>query len=140
RSDWADRVDTVILLDGLHSGPASSDRAKRTLEPFVDFAEMAATGDKLMFVSHSSIVPPGYASTTETAAYLVWQMGGEPASVDTQDDDPMGLQRIREFDRGNFHVRGYAGNGPLDHCAHVGLYRQVLTDWLAPRWDLTTPD
>ena len=31
-----------------------------------------------MFVSHSSIIPPGYASTTETANFLIEKVGGKP--------------------------------------------------------------
>ena len=33
--------------------------------------EGAKAGEKLMFVSHSSIIPPGYASTTETANWPI---------------------------------------------------------------------
>jgi hypothetical protein len=140
RSEFAEQVDAVMMFDGLHSGSPGSTAGRRTLEPFAQFAELAATGDKMMFVSHSSIVPPGYASTTETANYLIWQMGGQPEIAVARGSDPMGLDLISEYDRGYFHVRGYSGNGPLDHCAQVGLYRQVLTRWLAPRWRLTTVD
>jgi hypothetical protein len=139
RSNLRGRIDSVILLDGLHVGYREDGSLTREkLTPFVDFARQAAVGDKLMFVSHSSIIPPGYASTTETASYLVWAVGGKPSTARTRSGDPMGLELIRRFSQQNFHVRGYSGNDTLDHCAHLGLYQDVLRAHLAPRWKLRT--
>ncbi|HLV20020.1 MAG TPA: hypothetical protein VKZ49_04030 [Polyangiaceae bacterium] len=128
------RVDTVILLDGLHSGYVGKRLNPLQLQPFVAFAERAAEGRKLMFVSHSSIIPPGYASTTETAQFLIAQVGGKPHAARPRSGDPMGLDLISRFSRGHFHVRGYAGNAKLDHCAHIGLLRDVLAVHVKPRW------
>lgn len=136
RSEFSNRVDSVMLLDGLHTGHADTERARRTLEPFVEYARRAANGRALFYVSHSSILPPGYASTTETASYLVWQLGGAPEPTSVREGHPMGLELIRRYDRGAFHVRGFSGNGKLDHCAQIGLYRDVLRRYLAPRWGL----
>src|SRR3972149_3816985 len=47
-------------------GSSGSSRNDAQRAPFVQFAREARAGRKLMFVSHSSIIPPGYASTTET--------------------------------------------------------------------------
>jgi hypothetical protein len=136
KSPLRDRLDAVILLDGLHTGHADTPRAARMLKPFVEQARRAAQGDTFMYVSHSSILPPSYASTTETANYLIWQVGGAPETAAARDGDPMGLELIREYTDGAFMVRGFSGNGKLDHCAQVGLYRRVLREQLAPRWGL----
>jgi hypothetical protein len=128
------RVDAVILLDGLHGGYAGKSLDERQLGPFIHFARAAATGEKFMFVSHSSIIPPGYASTTETAQLLIAKVGGKPRPATPRASDPMGLELIGRYDRGNFHVRGYSGNGKLDHCAQIGLYRDVLGVHIKPRW------
>ncbi len=103
----------------------------------MQFAKLAAAGKRLMVVSHSSIVPPGYASTTETSHYLVDAVGGHSRRMKPRSSDPMGLELIDRFDRKGLHVLGYAGNGPLDHCAHVGLFRDILSVHLAPRWKRT---
>jgi len=124
-------VDSVILLDGLHSGYAQADLQ---LGPFVDFAREAAAGRRFMFVSHSSIIPPGYASTTETANFLIWRLGGRPKPSLPRPTDPPGLDLVSWYVRGGFHVRGYAGNDKLDHCAQIGLLRDVLEYHLARRW------
>jgi hypothetical protein len=124
-------VDSVVLLDGLHSG---YNQAALQLAPFIDFAREASGGRRFMFVSHSSIIPPGYASTTETANFLIWQLGGRPKPSRPRGSDPMGLDLVSWYVRGGFHVRGYAGNDKLDHCAHLGLYYDVLKHHLLRRW------
>jgi hypothetical protein len=124
----------VVLLDGLHTGYSHETLSAPTLAPFVEFAREASESRKLMFVSHSSIIPPTYASTTETANYLIWKVGGRPEPASPRAADPMGLELIARFSQGDFHVRGYSGNAALDHCAHLGLYRDVLKVHVAQRW------
>jgi hypothetical protein len=46
----------------------------------------------------------------------------------------MGLELNAKFDAGNFHARGYDGNDKMDHCAHIGLLRDVFKSHLKPRW------
>jgi hypothetical protein len=131
-----EHVDSVILLDSLHSGYEDGTLNREQLKPFADFARRAARGEKFMFVSHSSIIPPTYASTTETAQYLIWQVGGTPGPAKPRPGDPMGLELLSRYSRGQFHVRGYAGNDKLDHCAHIALLGDVLRVRLAPRWGM----
>ncbi len=131
---WAARVDTVVLLDGLHAGYDGDSLRASQLSPFVAFARQARGGEKLMFVSHSSIIPPGYASTTETANYLIHALGGRPSAARPRSGDPWGLELISRFDRGDFHVRGFRGNDQMDHCAHIGLFKDVLKVYVVPRW------
>lgn len=135
-SKSASRIDTVILLDGLHSGYSHKGGTlnEGQLGPFANFAKEAAAGKKLMFVSHSSIIPPGYASTTETANYLIASLDGKPRPSKPRSTDPLGLELVSWFVKNDFHVRGFAGNGKLDHCAHFGVYRDVLRYHVARRW------
>lgn len=131
------RVGSVVLLDGLHAGFEDASLNADRMQPFVEFAKLAAAGSRFMFVSHSSIRTPGYASTTQTARYLVWKLGGRPQSTSSTASDPMGLERYATFSQGNFHVRGFAGSGASDHCAHLGLMRDVLNVHLQPFWQNT---
>jgi hypothetical protein len=128
------RIDTVVLLDGLHCGYSGRSLNEGQLRPFIQFAAQAAAGRKLMIVTHSSIIPPGYASTTETANYLIHKLGGKAQATRPRPSDPLGLELISRYSRGTFHVRGFAGNDKLDHCAHVGLLRDVLKVHVRPRW------
>jgi hypothetical protein len=129
------KVDSVILLDSLHAGYA--DEQGKTLkvdllEPFIDFAKKAAAKQKFMFISHSSIIPPGYASTMETANFIIKQVKGKPKKASRQ--DVLGLDLFQRFDKGNLKVRGYTGNDKPDHCAHIGLMADVMRVHLGGRW------
>ena len=125
-----DRVDAVVLIDGLHA-PRQANVLERHMQPFVEYAHRAAAGERFMFVAHSSIDPPNFASTTETAHDLIASLGGRPRAVRRK--DALGLELIEFFTRGNFHVRGYAGNDKADHCAQLALLRDAFTA-LGRRW------
>ncbi len=124
------RVDAIVLLDSLHASREPA-RGREQLAPFLQFAARATRGETFAFVSHSSIDTPDYASTTETAHALVASVGGRPTSVLRR--DPLGLDLLEMFDHGSLHVRGYRGNGKLDHCAHFGVYPDALRA-IARRW------
>ena len=145
---YYDRVDTVVLLDGLHAnyadkipkrgrrraappaGPRTVDA--RALEVFARFAADAAAGKKSFVFTHSSIVPPGYASTTETAASLIATV--KAARVDESIAGPRNLRCYYHADAGDFHVRGFTGGTKDAHIAHVHMVGDVLRDFIAPRW------
>jgi len=132
-----DRIDAVILLDGLHTayaGPRGEKRVDdRDLEPFARFARDAAVGKKLFVFTHSSIVPVGYASTTETADAIIAAAGGQRAAV-PEETSPGGLVLKSRADQGSLHVAGYAGEDKSSHVAHLRLVTGILTSRLAPRW------
>jgi hypothetical protein len=123
--------DAVILIDGLHAPRGDSAAFKAQLKPFVDYATRAAHGDRLMIITHSSIDPPDFASTTECAHYLVSSLGGKPQAV--RRADPWGLELIEYFSRGELQVRGYAGNDKADHCAQLVVLRDAFAA-LGKRW------
>jgi hypothetical protein len=135
RQPIAKKVDSLILLDSLHAG-YQDDQSKalkdEQLTPFVDFAKRAAAGKTFMYLSHSSIIPPGYASTTEVADYVVHKLRGKLKKTKRQ--DLLGLDLIDRFDKGDLHVRGYTGDDKPDHCAHIGLMADVMRVHLTPRW------
>ncbi len=124
-------VDAVVLLDGLHAPRRDAAAFRAQLAPFVAFARGAAEGRGFMFISHSSIDSPDFASTTETAHYLMAELGGAPRAV--LGEQRFGQKLVEYFSRGELHVRGYAGNDKADHCAQIALLRDVLRG-LAQRW------
>jgi hypothetical protein len=128
-------TDTVVLLDSLHSAYTSKgDVDERMLSPFIRFATDAARGDKAMVVTHSAIVPPGYASSTEATRALLRAI---EVPTDDAGEKDLGSETMRlsyRADAGNLHVRGYRGQGPRDHFDHLHLVGEVLRFWLVPRW------
>jgi hypothetical protein len=127
----ARRIDAVVLIDGLHAPRGDRTAFTAQLKPFLDFAQRAAAGERFMLVSHSSIDPPDFASTTECAHYLIACLGGRPEPV--RRADARGLELVEYFSRGDFHVRGYAGNDKADHCAQLGVLRDAYAA-LGRRW------
>lgn len=119
----APRLEAVVLIDGLH---AARDKTAMIAElaPFEAYARSATAGDKLMIVTHSSIDPPTFASTTEMSHLLVSRLGGTPERVHREDS--LGLELIETYSRGNFHVRGFAGNDKPDHCAQFRAFGEIL--------------
>ncbi|MEM1034310.1 MAG: LysM peptidoglycan-binding domain-containing protein [Myxococcota bacterium] len=129
------KVDALILLDSVHAGyqsPGSKKLKTEQVAPFLAFAKRAARGRGFMFQSHSSIIPPGYASTQEVSHYMVGKLGGKMRRA--RRDDVLGLKMFERYDRGNYHVRGYRGNDKPDHCAHLGLMRDVMGVHINRRW------
>jgi len=124
-------VDGVILIDGLHAPRRDRSAFEAQLKPFIDYAARAAAGERFMFVSHSSIDPPDFASTTECAHYLIAALGGKPEPV--RREDALGLELVEYFSRGDFHVRGHAGNDKADHCAELAVLRDAYAA-LGRRW------
>jgi hypothetical protein len=124
-------VDAVVLIDGLHAPRKDRAAFEAQLKPFVEYARRAADGQRFMFISHSSIDPPDFASTTECVHYLLGALGVAPRAV--KRSDRFGLDLVEFFSQGELHVRGYAGNGKPDHCAQLALLRDVYR-LLGQRW------
>jgi hypothetical protein len=125
RAEDRERVDAVLLADGLHA--AFMDPYKRTFAPnalqaFRDFGELAKRGQKLFAITHSSIMTDGYGSTTECSRLLLQAL----------DVPPQG--RLVSGAAGNFSIEGSAGD---DKAAHVAQLRQMdesLLSKLRARW------
>ena len=144
-------VDTVILNDSLHSqykdpnpktAAQGADRVDlKMMRTFLRFAKDAAAGKKTMAITHSSIVPPDYASSAEATQALLTAIElpttvVDPDSAAAQAGSPSwrSMTLTRRADSGNLHVRGFRGRGPKDHFEHLYLIGEVLQAWVAPRW------
>jgi len=133
-----DRIDAVVMADSIYCGYEGGPPAKRVdpnlMSGFERFAREAARGRKAMLVSHSSQVPPGYASTTETADFLLKAVGASPETVDVDWGD--GWRQVRTATRGRLVVLGFNGEGPEDHMRHlrrIGELWKRLPDPFAAR-------
>lgn len=127
------RVDRVLLIDGLHTGyvsgkpgPQESEIETDNLQIFLRFARDAVAGRKRMIVTHSEIFPGTFASTTETADWLLGQLGLKRRAVVRW--GPMQTQQLSEARQGGFLLVGFAGNSAPDHVDQL----HSLPDYL--RW------
>lgn len=129
-------VDTVLLSDGLHAGfvePRTRRIDDARMAPFVAFARAAVNGDKLMAVAHSSIHTPKYASTTETARYLMraLQVQGEQAHEELGQN----LTKTAQAHVRGLSIEGFAGDDTKAHAAHLQQIDRTLFGRLRQRWE-----
>lgn len=144
-----DRVDSLLLFDGIHT--SYDDKHKmdmRPIAPFLKFAELAADGERLFYITHSNIPTLDYASTRETTDALLASVGLDRAKggdTPAMPDLPaMGsavakknlrpLIPVSHAEKNGLFVRGYAGDTPNDHLSHLIQMSATALPALAKRW------
>jgi hypothetical protein len=131
----ANRIDAVLLADGLHSDYANERRHVVDDGPLAKYAKVANAairGDKLFALTHSSITTTGYPNTTETIGELLKLVAVEKEPMVA--DGPRGMLEIYESHRGDFHVKGFLGTGVKDHIDHIWGMNETLYPYLRDRW------
>lgn len=136
------RVSALLLLDSLYASyaPNQHDIAKGALDAYTTAAQAAARGGPPFFLSHSGVKTDGYASTSEVATALLDGLGATSVAVagDVEEEEEPAepqhapLRLVRMYDAGRFVIRGYAGAGPDDHCAHLRLLKRALSEDVLP--------
>ncbi len=144
-------LDAVLVLDGIHCGfldDGSGGLNARIISPFLTGARRAAEGKMLFSITHSEIDPIAYAGTEATASYLLDAVHGHrgapgPAPEHVQLRAAEGavsrklekrMEPVSEATVGSFHVRGYRGNTPEHHMAHLLQMGATVMPELAARW------
>jgi hypothetical protein len=126
------RVSAVLLLDGMHTSYVPDGTVLATggtldtanLVAFADFARAAVRGEKRFVVTHSEIFPGTFASTTETADWLLRTLGLRRTPVLRW--GPRGMQQLSEAGAGRFELLGFAGNTGPDHIDHLHAMPELL--------------
>ncbi len=134
-------IDAVVLLDGMHAGRnyrwpqrdgTLQSLSSGPIQAIFDFAGRAARGEKIFVLTHSEVVPTGYASVRKSADLLLQQLRlGRQAGRRR-----VGLlDQLTEVDHAGLHVWGYAGRFEEAHCSHVTLLGPIVRDLLEPAWE-----
>jgi hypothetical protein len=132
RTDNYDLIHGVLLLDGLHASyvPEATPLSQggkikeEDLDAFLQLAEDAVLGKKKFVMTHSSVFPGTFVSTTESADFLLraMGMGREPVLK----AGPVGMQQVGQSIKGDFKVLAFAGNTAPDHIDHLhGLFHFI---------------
>ena len=120
------RIDALVLADSLYAGYAADKRVNpEQMAGFTRFAKAAAAGDKWFILSHSLLQPDGYASTGETADFLLAAVGGKREAVDETWAGVLKLQnrcRVKQFE-----VYGFSGDTGPDHMRHAAAQSWPLS-------------
>ena len=84
-------------------------------------------GNKRLIITHSEIFPGTFASTTETADWLLheWELKPHPVAR----FGPMGTQMLSRVSTGGLTVIGFAGNSAPDHVDQLHSLPEYLR-WL----------
>jgi hypothetical protein len=149
-AEVAERIDAILLLDGIHIGRVPGHRAPATeqIAPYERFGRWATEGRKLFTITHSDIAPDAYVGARDTTDVLLRRLdvlryaGGEEALVP---DIPAAegvlskhlrvpLQPLTLADRGRLTVRGYAGDQAEHHVYHLLEMASIALPDLAAWW------
>ncbi|KYF77989.1 hypothetical protein BE17_49900 [Sorangium cellulosum] len=149
-----DTLDAILVTDGIHCGFAPEQPSGLNtlqLASFARAAQLAASGQLLFTITHSEIDPIAYASSSATASYLLGAAAGHPVEREPARDAPPHL-RLRaaegavskklekqmipttEASLGGLHVRGFRGNTPEHHMAHLLQMASTVLPELVERW------
>jgi hypothetical protein len=120
------RVSAILDIDGMHAGYINGKPDPRDLDIWAKLSADAEAGKKRFLITHSEIYPGTFASTTETADWLLDEIHLKARPVLRH--GPMGTQQLSEAKKGKFLLRGYAGNSAPDHVDQL----HSLPDYL--RW------
>lgn len=128
------RVNRVICLDGVHAGyingkpgPTESELDASNLQVWLRLGRDAIAGKKRLIITHTEIFPGTFASTTETADWLLhtWGLSAHPVLR----RGPMKTQILSKAKSRGLLVVGFAGNSAPDHVDQLHSLPEVLT-WL----------
>jgi hypothetical protein len=106
----------VVILDGIHTGYLPDRRVladsgqldPANLQSLHRFAQRAVRGEVRMLVTHSEVFPGTFASTTETADWLLHELALSREAVLAR--GPNGMQQTSMIRAGGFTLMGFAGN------------------------------
>jgi hypothetical protein len=138
KNDGGAELDGLILLDGLHASykPENAPLAdggmvdETNVLAFTQFAQGAVDGRHRFVVTHSSIFPGTYVSTTEASDWIVARLGLKRSPI--LGWGPNGMQQVSKVRAGNFRVMGFAGNTAPDHIDHLHALPFIFAEVLKP--------
>lgn len=128
------RASQFLCIDGIHTGyvggkpgPQESQLETPNMEAWLPLLRDAVAGKKRVAITHSEIFPGTFASTTETADWLLAQLNVKRRPVAKW--GPMGTQQLSEARQGRFLLVSYAGNSAPDHVDQLHSLPDYLK-WL----------
>lgn len=138
---YFDRIDGILMVDSLYCGYVGDGTETvqqgvvhpGLMKDFLRFAQQSAQGEKVMIITHCDGPTPGYASTRETADYLLEKLKLTPQPIDTvvklpaaAQAGPGKLQLYRQAVRKGFSLYGSPGPNETDHGEHL----RHIAHWL----------
>ena len=130
------RIDALVMADSIYAGfvddgNKSAGEIPRDVEPkhmegFLRFARDAVDGKKTLVISHCQLRPETYASTGETADYLLAKLRLDGERKPVNKDWADGWRCLSRCDRGGLHVLSFSGETGTDHTQHLRNLQHLL--------------
>jgi hypothetical protein len=122
RSPASQRIDAIVAADSIYAGIDTEGTVRRVRENdmagFLAFARDAIAGRRVFVIAHSA-QPTPYASTTETADYLLAELGLRRAEATIPDHEEFApVSRCRQD---GLLVTGHAGESAAAHLHHLRI-------------------
>jgi len=119
--DLYQRIDALVMADSIYAG-FTGEPALRKVDPanmtgFLRFARDAVERKKSLVITTCEIRPDNYASTVETADYLLSELGGKRDAVD--EEWQPGWRCTSRYRAGRFQLYSFAGDTGPDHLKHL---------------------
>jgi GH25 family lysozyme M1 (1,4-beta-N-acetylmuramidase) len=112
-------VEFLHLADSLYADFVGGQVAAGEMAPFVRHLKSG----RPLWLTHSAVPTAGYASTTQTADYLLATAGATRQATSTTNG--LGMVMTSLADKDDFHVRGYSGTmfpHHFNHLQNIGEY------------------
>lgn len=127
-ADCFQQIDALVMADSIYAGYADG-LPERRVDPelmagFLKFAREAVAGRKQLVISHCALQPDGYASTAETADYLLRELMLSRRPVDEVWAEQWHCTSRCEQE--GFHLFGFSGMEGADHLRHL---RNIGQQW-----------
>ncbi len=124
---YFEQVAGIVAADSIYAG-LNTQELKRVVDDenmrdFVRFASLAAMNKKAFVLSHSA-QPTSYASTTETADYLLNSLNMTRMPHTSLSTDA--LRQTSRAERGQFLILGFDGVSGQEHMQHL---KHIDTFW-----------
>lgn len=119
------RIDALVMADSIYAGfdgdPAERRVSDQHIAGFLRFAREAAAGRKRMIITHTELATPTYASTAETADYLLRELGGRREMSSEEWGERLRLRS--QYCKGGLSLLGFEGTTGPEHMRHLhGLW------------------
>lgn len=115
------RIDGLVMADSIYAGYKNDDEDlgidNDLMAGFLRFARDAQAGRKRMVISYCALPTEGYASTAETADYLMRELGAaqQPANEAWAEH----WKCESRCEHGGLQLFGFAGTQSADHHRHL---------------------
>lgn len=124
---YYNQINDVLLVDSFYAGvvdTTSRDLEIEDVEPFAPMVRDAIKGKKTFVSTYCSLLPDTYAGTPETNRYLIAIASLSDKSYPKttpfyNSDSTTSGKLLLQYDKGNFHVRGYTGITGVSHMTQV---------------------